>query len=80
MLEAYAAAMATLFHRNSFLEDENKRVTDAKPLSATCANALALHRSTTMNSRFVASGAYDGFGSSEKRGSRRGAWWYTPPS
>lgn len=77
---SYPAATARLLHRRSFRDDMNNLVTTACPLSATCASALALKRSTTVYSRFVASGALDGFGRSEKSGSRTGAWWYMPPS
>jgi hypothetical protein len=72
---SYPAAMALLLHRRSFLEDANSLETAADPLWATCANAYALKRSTTVKTMFVASGWYDGFGSSEKSGRRRGAWW-----
>lgn len=77
---AYPAATARLVHLKSFLEDVNSRVATFCPLSAICPIALALRRSTTVYSRFVARGRCAGLGRSENNGSRRGAWWYTPPS
>jgi hypothetical protein len=77
---AYPAAMARLLHLESFRDDVNRRVTTFCPLSAICAIAMALRRSTTVYSRFVARGCRAEFGSSEKSGRKRGAWWYTPPS
>jgi hypothetical protein len=72
--------MARLLHLESFRVDVNSRVTTFCPLSAICAIASALNRSTTVYSRFVARGCWAGFGRSEKSGRKRGAWWYTPPS
>jgi len=72
--------MARLLHLECFLEDVNSRVATFCPLSAICAIAFALSKSTTVYSRCVASGKAEASGRSEKSGSRRGAWWYTPPS
>jgi hypothetical protein len=44
----YPAATAALLHFKSFRGEANSRVTDAKPVSATWANAFALSRSTTV--------------------------------
>jgi len=66
--------MAMLLHRNSFRGEANRRVTDEKPLSASWYSAFALNRSTMVKKMFVASGACEGSGRREKRGSRRGAW------
>jgi hypothetical protein len=72
---AYPAAMARLVHLKSFRDDVNSRVTTFCPLSATCAMAPALSKSTSVYSRFVARGWSAAFGRSEKSGRKRGAWW-----
>jgi hypothetical protein len=67
--------MARLLHLKSFRDDVNSRVATFCPLSAICAMAFALKRSTSVYSRLVASGRYAGLGRSEKSGRRSGAWW-----
>jgi hypothetical protein len=63
-----------LLQRRSFLEDLKKRVPTACPLSAICINALAARISITVYKTFAANGYKVGFGISEKRGRRRGAY------
>lgn len=53
---AYPAAMARLLHLSSFLDDVNNRVATFCPLSAICAIAFALKRSTSVYNKFVARG------------------------
>jgi hypothetical protein len=50
------AAMARLLHLRCLLEDVKRRVATFCPLSAICARAFALKRSTAVYSRFVAMG------------------------
>ena len=48
--------MARLLHLRCFLEDVKSRVTTFCPLSAICAIAFALKRSTAVYSKFAARG------------------------
>lgn len=72
---AYPAAMAALLHRRSLRGEANRRVAEAKPVSAMRASAFALSKSTAVKKRLVASGATAASGSRANSGSRRGAWW-----
>jgi hypothetical protein len=72
---AYPAATARLVHLESFRDDVNSRVATFCPLSAICAMATALSRSTSVYSKLVARGWSAGLGSSANSGRKRGAWW-----
>jgi hypothetical protein len=61
----------------SFRGDVKSRVDTDSPDSAIFMSDHALNRSARMYMRYVTTGQS---GSSEKKGRKIGAWWYTPPS
>lgn len=71
----YAAAIAKLLHRLSFLGDVYSFEDPASPDSAIFMSAFALRRSTTMYSRYVKAGYDSEFGRRENKGRSSGAWW-----
>jgi hypothetical protein len=70
----YAAAIAKLVHRFSFLGDLKSLEFPASPESAIFIRASALKRSTSIYRRYVKAGYIEELGRSEKRGKNNGAW------
>ena len=70
---AYAAAIAKLLHRLSFLGEVKRFEDTASPESAMLIKALALSRSSNMYSKYIKAGYVAELGRRENRGNSRGA-------